>query len=288
LISAAEPTTSLDAADPAVTRAMAGDTVTGIRTAGAVPEVFVLMAPRRSDPPGSVRFARAPLQPRAAALVGSASGYATALYLNGHRWAGTEPPPGPEALPRPLPASLAAGAVVALGGNRDDAPLLAALVVPSSPPRHPLALPLLPVFGLLLVFATLAARGQITGHTGRRRSLGRFAWTVLLALVPALTAGAFQVQVGRLLQERARRTVVTDVAHERAAKAALAGAGASASPAAFTGLGAGGDDAARGPDAADAVERFQRRSRGIALALGAWLVLVGGTAARRSRRGLSS
>jgi hypothetical protein len=287
LTEAAEPTTSLDPEDPSVTRALSGDTITGIRASGTVPEVFVLTPPRGSDPPGSVRFARAPLQPRSAAVVGRASGYATALYLEGRRWWGTEPPPGPQALPRPLPTSLDGGSLVALGGAGDPQPLLAALATPSSPPPRSISLPLLPAFGLLLLFATLAARNQMAGGSGRR-SLGRVTSTILLALVPALAAGAFQVQVERLLRERTHQAATTDIARERAAMAALSAPGASSGPVAFAGLPPAGEDAIDGSGASGSLERFRRRSRVGTLALGIWLALVGATAARRSRPGLSS
>jgi hypothetical protein len=281
ITAAAVPTTSLDPGDPAVIRALSGDTVTGIRASGTVPEVFALLPPRGSDPPGSVRFARAPLQPRSAALVGRASGYVTALYLEGRRRWGTERPPGPQALPKPLPASLDGGAVVSLGGGGDGPPLLAAFAAPSSPSPRSISLPLLPVFGLLLLFATLAARNQMAGASGRRSS-GLATSRVMLALVPVLTAGAFQVQVGRMLEERAHHEAATDVARERAAAAALGVLAVSSGPIAVAGLAPAGDDPMDRSAAPGPVERCQRRARVVGFVLGAWLVLVVVTAARRS------
>jgi hypothetical protein len=57
---------------------------------------------------------------------------------------------------------------------------------------------------------------------------------------------------------------------------------------AFAGLPPAGEDAIDGSGASGSLERFRRRSRVGTLALGIWLALVGATAARRSRPGLSS
>lgn len=142
------------------------------------------------------------------AQVGRASGYRTALYADGRREAATEPPPGPETLaPELLAASSSPGgttlrvpgtggteAVLVSGpGRRGSAGTYTVLVAPADPVGTLLPLPLVPVAGLLFLFASLAGWIQLAGTHG-----GRAASFLLLSAVPALTAWGLLVESDRL------------------------------------------------------------------------------------------
>jgi hypothetical protein len=215
LVAAAEATTALDGAQAAVRRALAGDTVTGIRPAGPTAEVFALAPPGDRDPPGSVRFASTPLDGTMPRRIGRATGYALSLYLNGRRWASTDDPAGPEELPEEG-AEASYGALAALGGVPAARAAVVAVTRRLDRVRGPVPVPLVLTIGLLFVFAALSGWIQIAGGPpgtppGRSRSM------VLLALVPALTAGAFAIQLERAFEARLHDSDTGDLVRALAA-----------------------------------------------------------------------
>jgi len=155
--------------------------------------------------------------------VGQATGYRTALYLDGLRGAATEPPPGPEALSAEQLAALAAtpagvpfadaegeGTLVAasLSGTADRDGRFAVLV--AAPRRGGTAIPLprLLVSALLLVFAALAGWIQLAGHPPGG---ARMRTSLLVAMVPALTAWGSLIHADRLYREAAADTERRDL-----------------------------------------------------------------------------
>lgn len=221
LIARAEPA-EMDTTSSTVKRALAGDTVTGLSTSGAVPEVFVLAPPHPGGPANLPRLASETLTPYAPAQVGRATGYRVALYLRAKRWTATDGSAGPDQVDPATQRALAAfpgglslepdqggGALVGLGSDAVALPGVAAWAAPRVPPPGPLRLPLLLVMALLLLFAVLAgwiqlsARGEDRGNT--------LASLLLVALVPALTAWVFQVQADRLFKNAARQATAGDL-----------------------------------------------------------------------------
>jgi hypothetical protein len=296
VVAAATATADADSTQPAVARALAGDTVTGIRPDGGAPEVFALTPPLDGDPVGSVRYAGAPLDGTLPTRIGRATGYTLSLYLNGRRWASTEEPAGPEVLPRagsPPPA----GALAALGGGAVTDAAVVALARRRDQVPGPVPVPLVLTIALLLLFAALSGWVQIAGRScgdppRRSRSM------VLLAVIPALTAGAFMVQMDREFEARLREVDTGDltVAGPAPALAALP-----TPPASLTATGrvvtqrgpsayaarrteAGAVLVATTPDASPRRARLRRRARGIAAVLAAWLLCVGVVYAVRGRR----
>lgn len=209
VVAAGTATTAVDTTQTAVNRAMAGDTVTGIRPGNGAPEVFALTPPSAGDPPGSVRLAATPLDAGVPGRIGRATGYALSMYLNGRRWASTEVPAGPEALPgrgSPPPE----GALAALGGGTAAEAAVVALARGLERVPGPVPVPLVLTIALLLLFATLSGWIQIAGkprgdRPRRSRSM------VLLALIPPLTAGAFMLQMDRAFEARAREVGAADL-----------------------------------------------------------------------------
>ncbi len=225
LVANAAPTSGLDTTQATVGRALVGDTVTGLRTSGASPEVFVLAPPADGDPAASVRFASAPLEGDAPGRIGRATGYALSLYLNGRRWASTEEPAGPETLPAPG-APRPAGALAALGGGTFGDATIVALARRHDRVPGPVPVPLVLTIALLLLFAALSGWIQISGRP-RGAPPRRSRTMVLLALVPALTAGAFMIQMDWEFDTRLRETSAEDLSRALAS-ASVRGVTASA------------------------------------------------------------
>ena len=145
-----------------------------------------------------------------AAQVGHAAGYGVALYVDGRRKVATEPPPGPEALRAEQLGALDAapggtpyvdregeGMLVGLAGSQTSDRRLAVLVAAPRPRGTAIPLPRLLVSALLLVFASLAGWIQLAGHPGGARP----ASSLLVAVVPALTAWGSLIQADRLYRE---------------------------------------------------------------------------------------
>ncbi len=162
-----------------------------------------------------MRFAAAPLDGGEPSRIGRATGYALSLYLNGRRWASTEEPAGPEVLPgseSPPPA----GALAALGGGSIADAAVVALALRRDRVPGPVPVPLVLTIALLLLFATLSGWVQIAGKP-RAAPPGRSRSMVLLALIPALTAGAFMIQMDREFDARVREVDVEDLTRALAA-----------------------------------------------------------------------
>jgi len=207
--------------DPAWARGSGGDTVSALRPRGSGAEVMVLTAPRPGDPPGSLRFAGAPL-PVAPLTIAQVTASRLTLYLNGRRALATPDPIGPDTLPRETLLALSAapgglamaggngGALVALDRPPGLPPSVAVMVEPVSPSGPSLPLPLLLVVGLLFVFACLAGWIQLGGDAevgrDRRRSV------LVVAAVPILAAFGFLVQADRSFEAAARTGATRDLA----------------------------------------------------------------------------
>ena len=163
---------------------------------------------------GSMALAafRRDAEARSVAQVGHAAGYRTALYVDGRRDVATEPAPGPETLAADRLDALGAapdgvpwadaegeGMLVGTSGRNGGEGRVAVLVTAPRPPGTAIPLPRLLVSALLLVFAALAGWIQLTGHPGGARPGS----SLLVALVPALTAWGSLVQGDRLYREAA-------------------------------------------------------------------------------------
>lgn len=228
LATAAQPT-QVDPRDAAWERVSRGDTVSAMRPRASGAEVMVLRAAEPGDPPGSLRYAGAPL-PDAPLVVARAAGSRLSLYLNGRRVLTTRDSLGPDTIPRETLVALSAategldlddvdGALVALDRPVGLPPSVAVMVAPMTSPSPPIPLSLLLVVGLLFLFAAVAGwiqfgAGQTGTDSGRRRSL------VLVSLVPVLTALGFLVQSDRLFQEAARSGLARNLTRALAASSA--------------------------------------------------------------------
>lgn len=176
------------------------------------------------------------------------AGFAAAVYVDGHRHAGTvDAPPGPEALEPAVLERLAAspGGLTLPPGGREEGPGLlvprrtgdvgdpSMAVLIGFPADHPplLPRPLLLVATLVLVFAAVAAWIQLGGRPPRQ--LGR--WLFLVSLVPVLTASSFIVHVDRLHQEAALAAQRRDLGRALAVARARGSAGEPGAVQALTG-----------------------------------------------------
>ena len=93
-VQAAVPAPDPDPQDPAVRRALSGDTITGYRASSGTLEVVVVLA----DADSVIRTGTAPVPSAFVDRVSRATGYATSIYVRGTRWTGTARAPGPERL----------------------------------------------------------------------------------------------------------------------------------------------------------------------------------------------
>jgi hypothetical protein len=209
LVQEAQPRPDVEVEEALLGRALAGDTADVLAGVGADAQIHVARPPEEGDPPGTVRWAAAPL-PHSAIQAAGTAGYRGALYVGGRQSMATTPAPGPENLDRGIQAILGRtpagvpldemdtqGVIVPLVGVEGSPPPVAVLISSPSPGAVPLPIPLLLVMALLLLFACLAGWIQLTGESPATGG-GSFA---LLALVPALTAWGFLVHGERLFSE---------------------------------------------------------------------------------------
>lgn len=219
-LAAAALPTPVNPDDPARERVSHGDTVSGLRPRGSGAEVMVLAGPRPGDPPGSLRYASAPL-PAAPLAVAQAAASRLTVYLNGRRVLATRDSLGPDTLPRQTLLALSAapgglaltgergGAMVALDHPPGLPPSVVVMVGPIHLPGPALPLSLLLVTGLLFLFAGLVGwipfRAPKEGAEGRRWSM------LVVTLVPVLTALGFLVQTDRLFHDAARTEATNDL-----------------------------------------------------------------------------
>lgn len=219
LAAAAQPT-QVDPQDPAWERVSRGETVSAMRPRESGAEVIVLTAAAPGDPPGSLRYAGAPLTEAPLAVARSA-GSRLSLYLNGGRVLTTRDSLGPDTLSRETLVALSAaahgldlsgtdGALVALDHPVGLPSSVAVMVAPTTPPAPPVPLPLMLVAGLLFLFAAVAGWIQL-GAAGTADGAGRRGSILLVSLVPVLTALGFLVQSDRLFQDAARSGTTRDL-----------------------------------------------------------------------------
>jgi hypothetical protein len=219
-LAAAGRPTPVDPDDPAWDRVSRGDTVSALRPRGSGAEVMVLTGPRPGDPPGSLRYAGAPL-PDGPLAVARAAGSRLSLYLNGRRALATPDSLGPDTLPRQTLIALSAatrglavsggdgGALVALDHPVGLPPSVAVMVGPTTRPGPPIPLPLLLVAALLFLFA--CAAGWIQLGATHEEDGGRRLSMVVVSLVPVLTALGFLVQTDRLFHEEVRTSAARNL-----------------------------------------------------------------------------
>ncbi len=209
----AAPVPNPDPSDPSVQRALSGDTVRGYRPTQAGVEVLVVVGGRDGGP---VRVGSAAVDTLFASRLGRATGYATAVYGGGRRWAGSGPTAGGPALPDEvsLPGE-STGAMDMAGGvfrytadaSASTAPAppsaLGALAVPRVQPPDVLARPVALVLGLLLLFSTLAAWIQLTRPPASRqvRTPSHVSFGVL-ALIPLLATIGLASHLDRRLRSQ--------------------------------------------------------------------------------------
>ena len=219
LATAAQPT-QVAPQDPSWERVSRGETISAMRPRDGGAEVMVLTAPVPGDPPGTLRYAGAPL-PEAPILVARSAGARLSLFLNGRRVLTTRDSLGPDTLPRETLVALSAapqglalggmdGALVALDHPVGLPPSVAVMVAPGTTPGPPLPLSLLLVVGLLFLFAAVVGWIQL-GAARTRDDGGRKRSIVLVSLVPVLTALSFLAQSDRLFQDAARSGVQRDL-----------------------------------------------------------------------------
>lgn len=217
------PAPDPDPQDPAVRRALAGDTITGYRASAGALEVVVVLAGTDSV----IRTGTAPVQSTFVDRVSRATGYATSLYVRGTRWTGSPGAPGPEQLAQDTLLMLDGGGLGVYGGFLSAGPApaaspppLAVLVASGQPPQQAVARPVLLVMGLLLLFSALAgwillARREEAGDAVPRTSM------VLLALVPTLATAGLLSHVDRSYADAAWRAASRDLTRGLAVASAL-------------------------------------------------------------------
>ncbi|HKJ03317.1 MAG TPA: hypothetical protein VJ997_12710 [Longimicrobiales bacterium] len=233
LTAAAEPT-QVDPDDAAWDRVSRGDTVSALRPRGSGAEVMVLMPPRPGDPPGSLRYAGAPL-PTAPLTAATAAGSRLSLYLNGRRALSTRDSLGPDTLPRQTLLALSAasgglavsgngaGALVALDHAVGLPPSVAVMVGPVVPPAPAPPRSLVLATALLLLFALVVGWIQlgadVEGSARRRVSLP------VVSLLPVFTALGFLVQSDRMFHEAVRAGTTQNLTRALAVSSARGVAG---------------------------------------------------------------
>jgi len=228
LTATAQPT-AVDTDDPAWVRVSAGDTVTGLRPRSSGVEVMVLLPGEMGDPPGTLRYAGAPLPPTPL-IVARATGTRLSLYMNGRRVLATPDLPGPDTLPHETIEALAASpqrlawdalagvALTALDHPVGLTPSLTALVAPSTRPDAALPPSLLLVAGLLFLFGGLAGWIQLGASEGGHR--GR-ASILVVSLVPVLTSLGFLARTDQLFQRASHAAASRSLARGLAVASAL-------------------------------------------------------------------
>lgn len=219
-LAAAAVPTPVHPDDPAWDRVSQGGRVSGLRPRGSSAEVMVLTGPGPGDPPGSLRYASAPL-PTAPVAVAQAMESRLTFYLNGRRVLETGDSPGPDTLPRQTLLALSAaraglaltdgtgGAMVALDHPPGLPPSVVVTVGPSTRPGAIPPPPLLLVVGLLFLTAGLAGRTLMRAPRGGSQR-GRWSM-VVVALVPVLTALGFLVQADRLFRGAERTESINEL-----------------------------------------------------------------------------
>jgi len=183
--------------DPAVRRALAGDTVAGLASTSTSLELTVVVA----DSSGVVRMIREPFHPRFLDVLPGDLG--VSIYLRGRRSATTDPPLGPISLDDTMGEALtdaatgvryvASGARGMFGGVRarpGAAPDLVLLVGEAGlPSRGRWILSLLPVPAIVLFLALTAAWTLARSHSASAQKPS-FVQSVLVASIPVLAGAA--------------------------------------------------------------------------------------------------
>lgn len=235
-VEAAVPVDDADPDDPAVRRALAGDTVRGYRADGDGLEVVAVLGGQDGGP---VRMGTAPIDPRLASRIGGATGYRTAVYVRGARFSGTTPPVGPDRIPDAVTWAENGGARLDGGVLRSgpgSPPVLAVLAVPTNPPPPAVPRPVILVLGLLLLFSTLAAWIQLARPTGTAVTAPAGLSFGMLALIPMLAMVGLASHVDRTHEERVEGVVARDLSRALSAASAQAVAASPSAVRALTGF----------------------------------------------------
>jgi hypothetical protein len=196
--------------DPAVKRALAGDTVAGLASTATSLELTVVVA----DSAGTVRLIREAFHPPLLDVFPTLTNLGLSIYLRGQRSATTDPPLGPLTLARTTLEKIAAagtgirysedggrgvfGGVQSRPGSEPDLVLLAGEAGVGTT-RGRWLLTLLPILVIVLFLAVTAAWTMMRSSSDA--ALGTsFAQSALVALIPVLAGAAILVAIDRGFQ----------------------------------------------------------------------------------------
>jgi hypothetical protein len=196
--------------DPAVQRALAGDTVAGLASTDTSLELTVVVA----DSAGTVRMIRESFHPPLLDVFPTLTNLGLSIYLRGRRSATTDPPLGPVTLAKTTLARIAAtgsalryaeegarGVFVSVQSRPGSEPELVLLAGEAGvgSTRGRWLLTLLPILVIVLFLAVTAAWTMVRSSSDA--ALGTsLAQSALVALIPVLAGSAILVAIDRGFQ----------------------------------------------------------------------------------------